>query len=229
MLPSCLTFVSRLFVSVRGCDRPPLQLPSEGSARLSALEERIQVQTARLEQAERERRRWQCAFRRLSTSLQTTAQQPQQHLDDARTDAAANQPLDAVCETDEERMQGGDVREESSSDELAEQSLSAEAEDSEAVQQAALIATLIADRQQTEKRRAELHARLYGTLSRAGRWDETGRDVSATDERQTVEDVSPAQLEEAWSVCSNQTALAVGSVQRFAPLTAASFCVCVST
>ena len=69
---------------------------------MSALEERVRLQAARIEEAERDRRRWQVAFRRLSTSLQSSHASTQAQAGAADTTGAACRPLDDIAEAEDE-------------------------------------------------------------------------------------------------------------------------------
>ena len=174
------------------------------------------MQAARIEEVERDKRRWQSAFRRLSTSLQSTQQQQQRWNNQADGETAEasmpvdrnnNQPLDAIHETEEVHNRG--TAEAGTCSEYLRQSRSSESsgsaagvdEDEDEDQQAAVIVKLIADQQERENRLRQLHDRLYGTLSEAllSGCPEGERAIRASS---SAIDVSPAQLEQTWSVHS---------------------------
>ena len=188
------------------------QLPSLDGARVSALEERVRLQAARIEEAEREKRKWQVAFRRLSTSLQSShapVAQAQGGAADTATDGAACRPLlDGIAEAGDEygpslerEARSGVQRGQSTSSDVDE--LNAVCEESDELeQQAAVIAQLVAHKHEAEREQRQLYARLSRLLTHEARATERG-EASETAESMDADaaiDVSPAQLEASWSV-----------------------------
>ena len=180
---------------------------------LEALEERLKVQEARLVEAERDKRRWQNAFRRLSSSLHSTAATAavsQRQLEEGSDDTTVRKhdTLDAVDEMDESDGEGPEEAKMVCSEALT-QTIIAETVDQstfgqwnereEVVLQAAVIAQLVADKHAAEMRQKLLHDRLFRMLIEALQTDDmidTGSIHSSELESST------RQLDQAWSVVS---------------------------